>query len=178
MLKKYAKSLMERQLNQPIQMDATTSPAVTTYQPEAPRTMYQEEIPPDMESLSSLSKTVETKVTSYDDPETVIGEKVAIKGTLSFERHLRIDGSFEGELLSDGKLVVGPKGYVKADLNLLEAFISGKVEGDISVKKRLVLRGRAEIHGNIKASTLSVDEGVTIIGKVEVIPTASEEEDF
>jgi len=103
-----------------------------------------------------------------EEPETIIAENVNIKGTLSFQRLLRIDGTFEGEIDSNGKLVIGPTGFVKSNLNLQEAFISGKVEGDIVVKERLVLRGRAEVRGNITAPLLSVDEGVSIIGQVYV----------
>jgi cytoskeletal protein CcmA (bactofilin family) len=103
-----------------------------------------------------------------DEPETVIAPQVEIKGSLSFQRHLRIDGSFEGELRSSGKLVIGPTGSVKADLDLEEAYISGKVIGNITVKTRLVLRGRAEVIGNISAPLISVDEGVSIIGELSV----------
>ena len=105
---------------------------------------------------------------ALDEPETIIGENVTINGTLSFQTCLRIDGTFEGELESQGKLIIGPKGFVKANIDLEEAFIAGKVEGNITVKERLVLRGRAEVRGNITAPLLSIDEGVSIIGQVYV----------
>jgi len=108
-----------------------------------------------------------------EEPETVIAEGVSIKGTISFKNLLRIDGSFEGELLSSGKLIVGPTGSLKANLNLEEAFISGKVVGDITVKKRLVLRGRAEVRGDVTAPLLSVDEGVCLIGILNISQTTS-----
>lgn len=113
--------------------------------------------------LSDLSE-----VEVNEEPETVIAEGVCIKGTISFQKLLRIDGSFEGELVSTGKLIVGPTGVVKAHLDLEEAFIAGKVVGDICVKKSLVLRGRAEVHGNITAPLMSVDEGVSIVGSLNV----------
>ncbi len=103
-----------------------------------------------------------------EEPETTISENVSMRGSLTFQNVLRIDGSFEGELLSQGKLIVGPKGHVKAHIDLDEAFISGKVEGNIHVRRRLVLRGRAEIKGDITAASLSVDEGVHITGHVRV----------
>jgi cytoskeletal protein CcmA (bactofilin family) len=110
------------------------------------------------------------ETSSEHDPETVIGEQVTIKGELCFTTLLRIDGNFEGTLVSQGKLIVGPNGSVKANIDLEEAYISGKVEGDITVKERLHLRGRAEVHGNITAKLLSVDEGVSIYGQVNVAP--------
>lgn len=103
-----------------------------------------------------------------EDPETTLGEGVTFRGELSFDRLLRIDGDFEGELLSQGKVIVGPKGKVKADLNLREAIIEGHVEGNITVQEKLELRGEASVKGDIKAKSLSVDDGVEIVGVVQV----------
>ncbi len=88
---------------------------------------------------------------------------------------MRIDGSFEGELLSQGKVVVGPTGKVKANLNLREAIIEGEVEGDIIVQEKLELRGEASVKGNIQAKSLCVDEGVQIVGHVTVVFNQNEE---
>lgn len=110
----------------------------------------------------------EEELKENEQPETTIAEGVCIKGSLSFQKLIRIDGSFEGELLSSGKLIVGPTGSVKANINLEEVFISGKFIGDIVAKRRLVLRGRAEVHGDITAPLISVDEGVSIIGILNV----------
>lgn len=101
-------------------------------------------------------------------PETTLGEGVTFRGELSFERLLRIDGTFEGNLLSQGKVIVGPKGRVKANLNLREAIIEGCVEGNITVLEKLELRGEASVRGDIKAKRISVDDGVEIIGVVQV----------
>lgn len=108
-------------------------------------------------------------------PETTLGEGVTFRGELSFERLLRIDGSFEGELLSQGKVIVGPTGKVKANLNLREASIEGVVVGDITVKETLWLRGEASVKGNIQAKSICVDEGVRIIGHVNVTPPLTDE---
>lgn len=105
-----------------------------------------------------------------ETPETTLGVGVTFRGQLSFERFLRIDGSFEGELLSQGKVVVGPTGKVKANLNLREAIIEGVVEGNITVQEKLELRGEAVVKGDIQSKSLCVDEGVTITGYVLVTP--------
>lgn len=147
---KYAKTLLDKGIQEEERLQKPSSFNSHT-------TVYEPPTPPMREEISDP-----------EEPETVIGEHVSLKGTLSFQKLVRIDGSFEGELESQGKLIVGPKGFVKANLNLQEAFIAGKIEGDITVKERLVLRGRAEIKGNITAPLLSVDEGVSIIGQVYV----------
>lgn len=107
------------------------------------------------------------------EPETIIAEGVSIQGTITFQKLLRIDGSFEGELISTGKVIIGPTGRVKANIDLEEAFIAGKVTGNITVKKRLVLRGRAEVRGDVTAPLLSVDEGVSMIGNLNIATAPS-----
>lgn len=109
-----------------------------------------------------------------EDPETTLGEGVSFRGELSFERLLRIDGHFTGELLSQGKVVVGPKGKVEANLSLREAIIEGEVVGNITVQEKLELRGNASVKGDIKAKRLVVDDGVEIVGVVQV--SSSEKE--
>ncbi|NGX54508.1 MAG: hypothetical protein KR126chlam2_00119 [Chlamydiae bacterium] len=105
-----------------------------------------------------------------EEPETTLGEGVTFNGELKFDRLLRIDGTFEGELISEGKVIVGPKGKVKANLNLKAAIIQGEVEGNITCKERVELRDEAVVTGDIQAKLLSVDEGVTIVGNVLVTP--------
>ncbi|MFN0065986.1 MAG: polymer-forming cytoskeletal protein, partial [Chlamydiales bacterium] len=99
-----------------------------------------------------------------------LGEGVTFRGELSFERLLRIDGVFEGQLLSQGKVIVGPKGVVKANLTLREAIVEGVIEGNVTVQEKLELRGDARVIGDIVAKSICVDEGVTIEGHVSVKP--------
>ncbi len=119
------------------------------------------------EEKISMQKMVE------EEPETTLGEGVIFRGELSFERLLRIDGTFEGELLSQGKVIVGPKGKVKANINLREAIIEGEVVGNITVEEKLHLRGEASVQGDIRAKSLCVDEGVRIVGHLHISPLAS-----
>jgi len=164
MLKKYTKNLFEKEVASPkndyIDLDLTP--------PRLPSNFAEQIINHSFAEPSVQPQKQNSSIKDPEHPETVIGEHVSLKGELSFQEVLRIDGYFEGELVSEGKLIVGPTGTIKANIDLKEAFISGKVEGNITVKERLVLRGRAEVQGNITAGILSVDEGVSINGHVEV----------
>jgi cytoskeletal protein CcmA (bactofilin family) len=122
------------------------------------------------------SPFIQTEAPYYEEPETgpemTIGESITITGKISFQREICINGVFEGTFEGNGKIVVGPEGFVKADLDLYEAEISGKFEGNITVQYRLILKGNAEVKGNITAPRLSVDEGVSIIGQIHVTAAA------
>lgn len=106
-------------------------------------------------------------------PDFVLGEQTSVMGKIAFQGMAVIHGLFEGEFEGGRSLMVGPQGFVKADISVDEAEISGKVEGNITVKTRLVLRGAAEVRGNITAPKISVDEGVSIMGQVHVTSSGS-----
>ncbi len=155
------------------------APHYTKYEPqEVPPRIFDTPHQPVTSPMSHDEKTLphhlQGMLKEEEDPETTLGEGVTFRGELSFERLLRIDGTFEGELLSQGKVIIGPKGKVKADLNLREAIIEGEVEGNIVVQEKLELRGDASIKGDIKAKSLSVDDGVEIVGVVQVTSMSSE----
>lgn len=147
---------------------AEETPAVSNYNKMSAK---KPDLPPlDLSAHSLLDENKTLGSFQREEPETTLGEGVVFRGELCFERLLRIDGVFEGELISKGKIIIGPKGKVKANLCLKEAVVEGRVEGNITVEDRVELRGEAQVFGDIRAKTLSVDEGVTLVGHVQVMP--------
>ncbi|TYZ64628.1 hypothetical protein PybrP1_012139 [[Pythium] brassicae (nom. inval.)] len=117
-----------------------------------------------------------SKVSIVDaEPETTIGVAVKMKGELSFERLLRIEGEFEGKLVSKGSLVVGAKGVLTGPVeNMKEVHVTGgKIVGNITVEK-LVLRDKAQVFGNITAKTVKIDPDCVVVGRLNVNPQAPE----
>ncbi|KAJ0408900.1 hypothetical protein ATCC90586_005937 [Pythium insidiosum] len=117
-----------------------------------------------------------TKVPIVDaEPETTIGVAVKMKGELSFDRLLRIEGEFEGKLVSKGSLVIGTKGVLTGNVeNMKEVYVTGgKVVGNVSVEK-LVLRDKAQVFGNITAKTVKIEPDCVVIGRLNVNPQAPE----
>ncbi|MBS0653446.1 MAG: polymer-forming cytoskeletal protein [Verrucomicrobia bacterium] len=165
MFKKYSKGFSDAETNSPQHPQEEL--------PFRPHSPFSTDLMNAFSIRENQSLQEETGSDGEEEPETIISSQVNIKGTMSFQKLLRIDGTFEGELISSGNLIVGPTGSVKANINLDSAFISGKVVGDITVKTRLVLRGRAEVRGNVTAPLVSMDEGVSIIGQLNVAPLSA-----
>jgi len=105
-----------------------------------------------------------------DSGGTFLGADVEFKGSLKFKDQLRINGKFEGELSSSGTVHVGPQGDLRADVNVGNAVIEGKVNGNITASERVELRATAQMVGDITASKLIVEEGVVFVGRCEVSP--------
>ncbi|CAN0049994.1 unnamed protein product, partial [Discosporangium mesarthrocarpum] len=110
-----------------------------------------------------------------DTPETTIGPNVHMKAKLSFHRLLRVDGSFTGQLHSQGDLIVGTQGIVRGNIERMgEAsyvVVDGKVVGNIEVE-RVRLRREAVVVGNITCKSLGMDTNVVVRGQLNVHPGA------
>jgi len=94
-----------------------------------------------------------------------------VKGTIKFAEAMRIDGKFEGELITDnGELTVGKTGNVKADVNVRSAVIEGRMGGNIKASDKVELKQKAHLIGDLQAKTLVIEEGVVFIGQCNVNP--------
>jgi cytoskeletal protein CcmA (bactofilin family) len=98
------------------------------------------------------------------DIETVIGRNTSIKGTISGSGNIRIDGTVEGEILSDGDVVVGEQGVVTAAIKAANVFISGSVKGNINADGKLSITSTGRLVGDVSTLSLSIDEGASFKG--------------
>lgn len=96
---------------------------------------------------------------------TLISAGTTIKGDISSNSDLRIDGTIIGNISSSAKIVIGSSGVVEGDLNGNHADLVGKVSGTIRVKELLQLRGECVVNGNIYAGRLQVEPTATFNGQ-------------
>ena len=82
---------------------------------------------------------------------TLISAGTTIKGDISSNSDLRIDGTIIGNINSSSKIVIGNSGVVEGDIFGNNADIVGKTSGTIKVKELLQLRGECVVNGNIYA---------------------------
>jgi len=106
-------------------------------------------------------------------PQSVISNEVEIIGTIKSSGSVRIDGKLEGELHCTGDAVIGKTAQIKGNLAVSSVSIEGTINGNVVAKDRIEMKSSARVHGDIKAKRLSVEDGVTFIGRSEVNPTNS-----
>jgi cytoskeletal protein CcmA (bactofilin family) len=123
------------------------------------------------EFIASLNETLEPD----QIPETVIGPGVDVRGNMQFERLLRVEGKFQGSIISQGDLVIGRNGCVVANvLNLRTVTVNGgKIIGDINVEK-LILRKGSSVNGNIVCKIFISEKFVAIDGTCNIHTLAPE----
>jgi len=94
----------------------------------------------------------------------VLAAGTSLTGTINTESDFRLDGHVEGEIFCKGKIVIGPKGSVKGNIQTVNAEIFGRVEGTIRASERLVLKEAADVKGDIFIQTLEIEPGVKLNG--------------
>lgn len=106
-------------------------------------------------------------------PQSVISKEVEITGTIKSSGSIRVDGKLEGELHCSGDAVIGPSAQIKGNLMVSSATIEGAVQGNVTAKDRIEMKSTARVNGDIRAKRLSVEDGVTFVGRSEVNPSSS-----
>jgi cytoskeletal protein CcmA (bactofilin family) len=106
------------------------------------------------------------KARSATDPiATLLGEGTHWQGEINAGQDgLRIEGSVEGTILSEGHVVVAPTGIVKGTIIAKCLTVTGRVEGIFKVEDCLEILGTGWVEGEVELGTLVVDEGGTLQG--------------
>ena len=108
------------------------------------------------------------KSTSYDgtrsEEATVISRGVKIEGKLSCSGNIRLDGEVQGDISSQGVVIIGENGGVNGQINADSVTIGGKVTGTIRAKDKVVLEAKANLKGDIITKTLLVEAGAIFNG--------------
>lgn len=115
-----------------------------------------------------LTKNNVSAVNNQSPSVNIISEGTKLKGNINSSSDIRISGTVDGEAISKGKIIVTENGSVLGNISFVDADVAGKIEGDVRVSNKLVLRQTAVIDGNIYTKTIIVEEGAQINGAVKM----------
>ena len=125
----------------------------------------------DMESEGQESSGLESSSCVGDHPNEVIafvGKGVEFKGVITYKGTVRIDGLLDGEIHTDGVLLVGDDAILTAKVTAGTVISRGKITGDIIAKEKIRLLSPAILNGSVTAPVVSMEEGVLFNGTIEM----------
>ena len=99
---------------------------------------------------------------------TVLGADAVFKGELRFEKGMKLLGKFEGQINSEGQLVVADGAALTGDAKAGTVRIEGQVKGNISAGTKVQLSASARLEGDLQTQRLEVAEGAVLIGRCVV----------
>ena len=97
-----------------------------------------------------------------------IGARLKIKGSVTGEEDLQIDGKVEGPVTIRGRLTVGCSGQLTAGVTARELAVYGKVTGNVEARDRVEIKRDGAVIGDIQTARISIEDGAIFKGRIEI----------
>lgn len=135
---------------------------------------------PDSDQDSTTRNSTATGTTSTSTPakerETLrenrlvnIGQSIKIKGELTGNEDLTIDGNFEGKImLKDHHLTIGNNGHITAEIEAKSVQIQGEVIGNVRADDKVEITPSGSVNGDLSAPRVMLADGSSFKGSIDM----------
>jgi cytoskeletal protein CcmA (bactofilin family) len=100
----------------------------------------------------------------------LIGPKTRIKGELTGDENVVVEGQVEGSIRITRDLTVGPGGTVKATVSAQSIVVAGEIVGDCQATQKVQIEATGRLTGNIRSPRVVIVEGATFRGNSDMSP--------
>jgi cytoskeletal protein CcmA (bactofilin family) len=98
-----------------------------------------------------------------------LGTSIEVKGRISGEEDLQVDGKVEGPIaLAGQRLTVGRTGQLNSEVTAREVVVYGKVTGNLRASDRVEIKKDGSVTGDIVTSRISIEDGAFFKGRIEI----------
>lgn len=104
------------------------------------------------------------------EPFTILGKDVIFKGIVRFEGTVQLDSCFEGEIHTEGTIVVGEHAVIRGTINAGTLISSGKIRGNVTTSNKIHLLKPAVLIGDVCAPSFLMEEGAYFKGFTDMGP--------
>ena len=101
----------------------------------------------------------------------VIGPGIHVNGDISGNENLLVEGKVDGKIrLGANQVEIGQSGKVNADISAKVIKIAGEVRGDLNGTEKVVISSSGNVHGNIVAPRMTLEDGAIFKGSIDMDP--------
>jgi len=93
---------------------------------------------------------------------TTVGPGIKIKGELQGDGTLVVLGLFEGDIVLNGTLEIGPDGCVEGNASARAIVVAGVVRGNLSADTRVDILPTGSLTGTVKSGSFAAADGATV----------------
>ena len=98
-----------------------------------------------------------------------IGKSVVIKGELSGNEDLYLDGEVEGTIdMGQHSLIIGPNARIRAHISARDVVLHGRVEGNVRGSERVELKKSTVVVGDISTQRIAIEDGAYFKGSIDL----------
>ncbi len=102
---------------------------------------------------------------NVDDIDTVIGPGTNFEGNIQAVGIIRIDGIFNGEMTTQGDIIIGERGNVKGTLIARNMIVAGVSYATLDCKGKLEIKASGKVKGDISVESIVIEDGADFTGK-------------
>jgi cytoskeletal protein CcmA (bactofilin family) len=125
---------------------------------------------PDLQN--NVARRPESSASTEDMRKLIVGPGIAFNGEISACDYLVVEGTVEAKVKEGRRLEIAESGLFRGMVEIDEADIAGKFEGELLVRGRLNVRGSGRIEGKVQYGELAVEAGGRIEGEIRGVAVA------
>lgn len=100
---------------------------------------------------------------------TIVGAGSAVTGNVKVSGFLRIDGDIDGNIQTQGRVMIGEDARIRGNINASSVSVGGAVIGDIIAPDYVIILSSGMVLGSIITRKLRVDDNVILHGACSAI---------
>ena len=104
------------------------------------------------------------------DASTIVGAGMTMKGEIKGEGSVVMLGTFEGDILLDGTLHVGPEARIDANISAASIVIAGVVRGNLAANTRVEILASGSLTGSVRSGSFTAADGAVVKGELWIEP--------
>jgi cytoskeletal protein CcmA (bactofilin family) len=157
----------------PEQIEPLARPALDPKPPVMPSIPKREE-PPAPSLASVMAPKVSASADDTAGKRLIVGQGIRLAGEITACDRLVVEGFCEVTLNETRALEIAASGRFIGGCEVEEAEISGIYEGELTVRKRLLVRSSGKVKGNIRYGEIEIERGGLLSGSVSMIEARTE----
>jgi len=131
--------------------------------------------PKDHSQPESRAKKWASRTEKQMTERATIGPSISIKGEISGEGNVVIQGRVEGKVnIKRGQVTVAKNGLIKGDIYGKVVSVEGEVQGNLFGEEKIVVRESGVVRGNMRTPRYSLEDGAKFQGSIDMIRTMEE----
>lgn len=107
--------------------------------------------------------------------DTIIGPSSRLEGKINASGTVRIDGTYNGDIYTDGDVIVGETGFIDGNIFSTNSSITGKVSGNVNCKGLLEILPSGKLLGDVEVKSISISDGAIFKGKCSMLAGEADE---
>lgn len=148
--------------------DMPTRPTMSTKptQPQSPLSVAQNRRTPGTNSNPYQQRNDQLR-------KLTVGRDISLNGEIATCDHLVVEGNVSATIKGGQILEIAETGSFSGVVDIEQADIAGRFDGDLTVRDKLIIRPGATVTGTIQYGRLQVDTGATLNGQINVLQQQS-----